>query len=328
MILTSDILQTLRDRRLSWGLQALSLFGILTLLVLMYRSYVLGWHPQMAFHSFLYGVLVIITLLNRRLSFVVRAIILLAVVFSIGISGIITWGLASMVMQALSAFCILATRLFGPEIGVWSVSYPDMLLDQLPPDSSLRKPIETIKRSGIKAAAIVQDLLILARRGVATASEVNLNTVVMDYFPMTKEKISEKPAPISIENCLGKGEKILFVVDVEEQRTITAAILSKMGYVVTTLASGEEAIDRLKQSPSDLLVLDIYMDPGMDGLDTYRQALQLHPTQKAIIVSGDTETWRVRAARKLGAGPYLKKPYLMNDIVMAVRGELDRQILC
>jgi YesN/AraC family two-component response regulator len=44
------------------------------------------------------------------------------------------------------------------------------------------------------------------------------------------------------------------------------------------------------------------MDPGMDGLDTYKSVLKIQPQQKTIIVSGFSETGRVNAAQALGAG--------------------------
>ena len=62
------------------------------------------------------------------------------------------------------------------------VTYPDLIINDLAPDSPLRKPIKTMQRSGKKAAAIVQDLLTLARRGVATRAVVNLNDVISDYL--------------------------------------------------------------------------------------------------------------------------------------------------
>jgi len=62
------------------------------------------------------------------------------------------------------------------------VSYPELLLLDLPEDSNLRKPIETIKETGHRAAAIVQDLITVAR-GVAIAKEpMNLNAIVEDYL--------------------------------------------------------------------------------------------------------------------------------------------------
>jgi DNA-binding NtrC family response regulator len=74
----------------------------------------------------------------------------------------------------------------------------------------------------------------------------------------------------------------------------------------------------------DLLVLDMIMDPGMDGLDTYKKVRALHPGQKAIIASGYSETARIREAQRLGAGEYLKKPYAIEKFGALVRKELDK----
>jgi two-component system, cell cycle sensor histidine kinase and response regulator CckA len=56
------------------------------------------------------------------------------------------------------------------------------------------------------------------------------------------------------------------------------------------------------------VVLDMIMDPGLDGLDTYWKILEVHPRQKAIIVSGFSETERVTRAQALRAGADVKKP--------------------
>jgi len=80
----------------------------------------------------------------------------------------------------------------------------------------------------------------------------------------------------------------------------------------------------VKQDPPDLVVLDMIMDPGIDGLETYRRLLDINAGQKAIIASGFSESEKVRAALRIGAGAYLKKPYLLDKIGMAVRAELDR----
>ncbi len=62
------------------------------------------------------------------------------------------------------------------------VSYPDLLLMDLPQNSPLRKPIVTMQTSGKKAAAIVEDLLTLARRGVAATEIISLNALIDDYL--------------------------------------------------------------------------------------------------------------------------------------------------
>ncbi len=353
------------------------------------------------------------------------------------------------------------------------VSYPDLLLMQIPEDDPLRKPILTIQKSGEKAAAIVQDLLALARRGVATTEVVNLNEIISDYlktpehekvkkfhphlqfginleenllnimgspvhlsktlmnltinaaesmpgggkvlistnnqyidspitgydkveegdyviltisdegigiseeniekifepfytkkvmgrsgtglgmsvvwgtvkdhngyidiqssegkgttvslfFPVTRKDIIKEDSLIPIEKYVERDETILVVDDVEEQREIASSMLGRLGYKVASVSSGEEAVKYLEKNSVDLIILDMIMDPGMDGLETYRKILELHPGQKAIIASGFSETKRVKEAKKLSAGTYVKKPYLMETIGMAVRKELDR----
>lgn len=66
------------------------------------------------------------------------------------------------------------------------------------------------------------------------------------------------------------------------------------------------------------------MDPGLGGLETYRQIIKIHPGQKAIIVSGFSESERVKELQKLGAGTYLRKPFLLQKIGLAIRSELTR----
>jgi len=67
------------------------------------------------------------------------------------------------------------------------------------------------------------------------------------------------------------------------------------------------------------------MDPGMDGLDTYKQILKLHPGQKAIIASGYSETNRIIEAQRFGAGKFIRKPYTLEKIGFAVKEELEKQ---
>ncbi len=352
------------------------------------------------------------------------------------------------------------------------VSYPELLLLQLPEDSPLRESILTIKKSGEKVAAIVQDLLTLARRGVVVNQVVNLNDVIADYlkspeheklqsyhpgvhlethldqdilnilgssthvsktvmnlvsnaaeampeggnitlstenryidrpirdyddvkegdyvvltiadtgtgispddigkifepfytkkkmgrsgtglgmavvwgtvkdhngyidvqstegkgttftlyFPVTREKLPEDESDLAIESYSGNGESVLIVDDVEEQRQIASGMLIELGYSVVSVPSGEEAVEYLKTNKVDLLLLDMIMDPGMDGLDTYKKILELHPVQKAIIASGFSETDRVKEVQSLGAGAYIGKPLLLEKIGLAVKEELE-----
>ncbi len=144
------------------------------------------------------------------------------------------------------------------------------------------------------------------------------------YFPVIRQELTHDAPLFSIDDIMANGESILVVDDVEDQRKIASEMLSKLGYSVTAVSSGEEAVDYMKHHSADLLVLDMIMGPGIDGLDTYKKILEIHPNQKAIIASGYSETERVKEAQRLGATSYVKKPYLIEKIGQVVRDELDK----
>ena len=155
-------------------------------------------------------------------------------------------------------------------------------------------------------------------------SEAGKGTVFTLYFPVTREEAAEKKDKIPVEQYMGHGESILVVDDTAEQRDIATRILTRLGYRVQAVSGGEEAVEYLKTQKADLLVLDMIMDPGIDGLETYERVLEVNPKQKAIIVSGFSESERVKKAQDLGAGAYVRKPYLMEKIGVAVRDELRK----
>jgi CheY-like chemotaxis protein len=355
------------------------------------------------------------------------------------------------------------------------VSYPELLLMDIPADSTLKNPLLTIQKSGMKAATIVQDLLTLARRGVAFTDVVNLNHIVSDYlkspeneklmrlhsniqiethlensllnilgstvhlsksimnlvynaaeaspeggkiiittsncyidkplrkyesvsegdyvkltvsdsgtgisendigrifepfysnkimgrsgtglglaiiwgtvkdhngyidvqstkgkgtqftlyFPVTRQSLSGQDSFLSTQQVMGNGESILVIDDIDDQRDIATEMLKKLNYNVTSVPSGEDALAYLKTHTADLLVLDMIMDPGMDGLETYKKIVEIHPNQKAVIVSGFSESERVKQVQQLGAGPYVKKPYLLETIGRIVKEELNKKV--
>jgi two-component system, cell cycle sensor histidine kinase and response regulator CckA len=352
------------------------------------------------------------------------------------------------------------------------VGYPDMLLMDLSPDDSMAAPLEAIKISGERAAAIVQDLLTLARRGVVINEVVNLNTIIEDYLQspfhqklchfhagigieirlaadllnvqgsalhlsktvmnlvsnaseaiqgegrvtittenryvdasmtgydqvargeyatLTVADTGEGISPEDLEHIFepfftkkvmgrsgtglgmavvwgtvrdhkgyidvksdlgggtaftlylpatreartvktdfnlnaykGRGETLLVVDDIEEQRDMASQMLSRLGYRVATVKSGEEAVTFVENQKVDLVILDMIMDPGIDGLETYTRLLEVYPGIKAVIASGFSQSERIQAAQELGAGAYLKKPYTLEKLATVVRQELMR----
>ena len=156
------------------------------------------------------------------------------------------------------------------------------------------------------------------RTGVGAGSTFTL------YFPVTREELNVRQQKVAPERYRGNGESVLVVDDIAEQRDVAASLLKRLGYEVQSVSSGEEAVEYLRENRADILVLDMIMPPGMDGLETYRRVREIRPAQKAILVSGFSETERVKEAQRLGAGPYVKKPYLMEMIGIAIREELSK----
>ncbi len=98
-------------------------------------------------------------------------------------------------------------------------------------------------------------------------------------------------------------------------------MLLTLGYVVDSVCSGELAIKFIKEKPVDLIVVDMLMEPGMNGRQTYEEIIKLYPNQKAIIVSGFSESDDVKAALQLGLGVH-QKPYSIAHLGRAVRDVL------
>jgi len=155
-------------------------------------------------------------------------------------------------------------------------------------------------------------------------SEKGKGSTFTIYFPVAREAITAEAVAVAISEYIGKRDSILVVDDVKEQRDLAARMLRTLNYNVSSVSSGEEAVAYMKEHHVDLMVLDMIMDPGMDGLDTYKKVLEIHPKQKAIIVSGFSESDRVKTAEGLGAGAYVRKPYIKEKLGVAVRKELDR----
>ncbi|MCK5311110.1 MAG: response regulator, partial [Desulfobacteraceae bacterium] len=154
-------------------------------------------------------------------------------------------------------------------------------------------------------------------------SKVGIGTVLYLYFPVT-QKIVANPEKTLIETNHGNLEKILIIDDIPEQREIASKMLEKLNYSVTAVSSGEKGVEYIKNNKVDLIVLDMIMDPGIDGLETYKRILEHNPEQKAIIASGFSENDRVKGAQRLGAGGYLKKPYTFEKLGLAVKAELKK----
>ncbi|MCD6163715.1 MAG: PAS domain S-box protein [candidate division Zixibacteria bacterium] len=147
-------------------------------------------------------------------------------------------------------------------------------------------------------------------------SKLNQGTEFIIYLPIVETTSTESREVVV--DIRGSG-KVLVVDDIQEQRELAATLLAGLGYNVEIAPEGRSAVEYLKENQADVVILDMIMEDGFDGLDTYKEILKYHPEQKAIIASGFAETDRVKDAEKLGVGKYVKKPYTMQQLGKAVK---------
>lgn len=143
------------------------------------------------------------------------------------------------------------------------------------------------------------------------------------YFPLTHAEVANT---LPSEYDYSGSETILVVDDMADQRQLAGELLKSFGYAVQTAAGGQEAVQFLAANHADLVIMDMILEKGGDGLDAYREIIRFKPNQRVMIVSGFSATDRVSEMKKLGAGQYLRKPYTRKQLGKAVREELDRRV--
>ena len=149
------------------------------------------------------------------------------------------------------------------------------------------------------------------------------------YLPAEEHVSIEDKSPLYTKKYMGEGQKILVVDDNKSQRRILSTLLKTLNYKVETAGSGEEAIGILKSGKKfDLMILDVLMPPGMNGCDTYREAVKINPDQRAIIASGYIDSSKVKSAMKLGISYFIHKPYSIYDISEKIHNTLTNGKEC
>jgi len=122
----------------------------------------------------------------------------------------------------------------------------------------------------------------------------------------------------------GLGARVLVVDDELHVRLPLARSLALQGYHADNAASGSQALEMLRCTHYDVLVLDIRM-PGMDGVEVMRHARQVCPDLLVVILTGHATLESAITAVKCGAVDYLLKPASVHDLAAAVAGALHQR---
>jgi PAS domain S-box-containing protein len=184
---------------------------------------------------------------------------------------------------------------------------------------------KVVGRSGTGLGLALAWSTVQDHRGAITVESGNGGTVFELFFPATREGVDVTENVVEISRFRGRGETVLVVDDDEQQRVLAQQILGYLGYRAETVASGEEAVEVLGTMKYDLVILDMVMDPGINGCETFRRIIGFHPGQKAIITSGFSESTEVQKALALGVRRFVKKPYTMALIATVIHDTLNNR---
>lgn len=178
------------------------------------------------------------------------------------------------------------------------------------------------KRGAGLGLSIVHGLVRDHRGYIDLESEPGKGASFHVYLP-----VSRGSAATGFAVNLPRGnERVLVVDDDAPQVEVLTSLLKLLGYQASGAASGEQALNlmRVEKKRFDLILLDMVMDMGIDGLETFREVRKIVPDQRVILMSGHAKiTQRVAKAQELGAGMYLRKPLSVQGLSQAVRDTLD-----
>lgn len=119
------------------------------------------------------------------------------------------------------------------------------------------------------------------------------------------------------------NERILVIEDEPDIREVISYNLTKAGYRVTAVATGEDGLKSFQSQTPDLVVLDLML-PGIYGLDVCRQMRSSQPTSSIpiIMLTARTEESDVITGLEVGADDYVTKPFSPKVLVARIRARL------
>jgi DNA-binding response OmpR family regulator len=120
----------------------------------------------------------------------------------------------------------------------------------------------------------------------------------------------------------GVATRILTVEDDERIRTAVKLALEDEGWKVDEAETGEDALDRFSQSPTDVVLIDIML-PGVDGFEVCRSIRRISDVP-IIMVTARDDTHDIVAGLEAGADDYLTKPFAPKELSARIRALLRR----
>jgi len=120
-------------------------------------------------------------------------------------------------------------------------------------------------------------------------------------------------------------ERILLVEDDESFRKILALMLEREGYQVFAVRDGQKAVEAAKENFFELIVADVRLPGGMDGIEAVAKIKGIRPEAKSIviIITGYADEQAVVRALRLGVDDYIYKPFEREQFLHIVKRNLN-----
>jgi DNA-binding NtrC family response regulator len=125
---------------------------------------------------------------------------------------------------------------------------------------------------------------------------------------------------------MSKNIRVLVVDDDNLLRKLVTDQLARSGFDASAAASGQEALDSLRETDCDVVLLDIQM-PGLSGLDALRAIRKMEDAPEVVMLTADTSLATGIEAMRLGAYDYLTKPARLDEMEAVIRKAHEKRRL-
>jgi len=119
--------------------------------------------------------------------------------------------------------------------------------------------------------------------------------------------------------------RVLIVDDEEDFLETLVKRLERRGIEAAGVKSGEEALDTMKQKLFDVVVLDIKMPGGMDGIQALREMKQIQPLTEVVLLTGHASVETSIEGMRLGAFDYLLKPIKLEELMAKLGDAFEKK---
>ncbi|MBN2012700.1 PAS domain S-box protein [candidate division KSB1 bacterium] len=157
---------------------------------------------------------------------------------------------------------------------------------------------------------------------IMVSSEVGKGTTFHIFLPVIEKEPEQRIE--HAKQVVGGSERILFVDDEEAIVKITARLLTKYGYHITSRTSSLEALKLLEMNPDafDIIITDLTM-PDMTGVEFAGQAKSIRPDIPVILISGYSEILSSEMQMQSSIDEIVIKPIVTRDLCEKIRKVLD-----